>query len=479
MNKIRISEVDLRERDVRLRLPFRFGVVTLREAPQLFCRVRIELRDGRGGWGSTAELLAPKWFDKDPSISNDDNFEQLRNSVRNAAALYLENRAFLTPFGHFSRNHSGQLESCAAAGLNPLVASFGSALIDRAVLDALCRVREKSFYEAVRSNACGLAPSPLLPDLSGFSWETFLESLTARGVVHARHTIGLADPIRPEERDDSERVNDGLPETLTEVIAEYGHTYFKIKVSGQADADVERLRRIADVLSGLDDYRCTLDGNEQFEEVEQVESFWNAMLQCSDLQKLAASILFIEQPLHRKVALERKVESLDRLRPVIIDESDQDLDSFPLAVGRGYRGVSSKNCKGIYKSLVNLARCRRMNDECGSERYFMSAEDLTNQAGLAVQQDLALAALLDLKHIERNGHHYVRGMDGLPEQEQKEFLAAHPDLYLNDRGFTRLRIEGGMLRLSSLDCPGFASGAHPQWQSMREVPLQKKLASSN
>lgn len=473
MNQARIEEVDLRERHVRLRLPFRFGVVTLREAPQLFCRVRIELPDGRGGWGSTAELLAPKWFDKDPSLSNDDNFEQLRNSVRNAADLYLENRDFLTPFGHFSRNHSDQLSRCAVDGLNPLVASFGSALIDRAILDALCRVSETSFFQAVRSNLCGIADSSLLPDLRGFQWEAYLESLSEMAVVHARHTVGLADPIEPGERDESERINDGLPETLTEVIAEYGHSYFKIKVSGEADGDVERLRNIAAALSGLGNYRCTLDGNEQFEEVEQVESFWNSMLQYPDLQKLAASILFIEQPLHRKVALEKNVESLARLRPVIIDESDQDLDAFPLAVHRGYRGVSSKNCKGMYKSLINLARCRKLNEEHGGERFFMSAEDLTNQAGLAVQQDLALAALLGLKHIERNGHHYVRGMDGLPAQEQEEFLTAHPDIYLNDQGFTRLRIEGGKIRLSSLDCPGFASGALPEWDTMREVPLQK------
>jgi hypothetical protein len=473
MNEIRIKEVDLRERDVRLRLPFRFGVVTLREAPQLFCRVRIELPDGRGGWGSTAELLAPKWFDKDPSLSNDDNFEQLRNSVRNAAALYLENRDFLTPFGHFSKHHSDQLLRCAVDGLNPLVSSFGSALIDRAILDALCRVNETSFFQAVRSNLCGIGDSSLLPDLRGFQWEAYLESLSEMAVVHARHTVGLADPIEPGERDEGERVNDGLPETLTEVIAEYGHSYFKIKVSGDADADLERLRKIAAVMSGLGDYRCTLDGNEQFEEVEQVEGFWNAMLQYPDLQKLAASILFIEQPLPRKVALEKNVESLARLRPVIIDESDQDLDAFPLAVRRGYCGVSSKNCKGMYKSLINLARCRKLNEEHGSERFFMSAEDLTNQAGLAVQQDLALAALLGLKHIERNGHHYVRGMDGLPAQEQEAFLAAHPDLYLNDRGFTRLRIAGGKIRLSSLDCPGFASGALPQWNTMREVRLQK------
>ena len=44
----------------------------------------------------------------------------------------------------------------------------------------------------------------------------------------------------------------------------------------------------------------------------------------------------------------------------------------------------------------------------------MTGEDLTTQAGLAVQQDLALVNLLGITHVERNGHHYVNGMADLP-----------------------------------------------------------------
>ena len=59
-----VREVLLYERDVHLRMPFRFGVVTLTQAPQCFVCVRIEFADGRSRWGAAAELLAPKWFDK-------------------------------------------------------------------------------------------------------------------------------------------------------------------------------------------------------------------------------------------------------------------------------------------------------------------------------------------------------------------------------------------------------------------------------
>jgi len=128
------------------------------------------------------------------------------------------------------------------------------------------------------------------------------------------------------------------------------------------------------------------------------------------------------------------------------------------------RGVSSKTCKGIYKSLINAARCAQWGPD-----YFMTGEDLTLQAGIALQQDLALVSLLGLAHVERNGHHYVNGMAGLPEGEQADFLAAHPDLYERSHGAVRLRIAHGDVAIASLSCQGFASRALPDWSSMKEM----------
>jgi hypothetical protein len=107
------------------------------------------------------------------------------------------------------------------------------------------------------------------------------------------------------------------------------------------------------------------------------------------------------------------------------------------------------------------------NREEGSERFFMSGEDLTVQAGLALQQDLALVSLLGLTHVERNGHHYVNGMAGLPDGEQAAFLGAHPDLYERSHGAVRPHIKNGKLSIGSLDCPGYASRAMPDWNHMR------------
>ena len=99
----------------------------------------------------------------------------------------------------------------------------------------------------------------------------------------------------------------------------------------------------------------------------------------------------------------------------------------------------------------------------------MSGEDLTLQAGIALQQDLALVSLLGLAHVERNGHHYVNGMAGLPAGEQEIFLKGHEDLYERSHGAVRLRIDKGTIHMKSVECPGYASRAHPDWQSMRRM----------
>lgn len=426
---------------MRLRMPFRFGVVTLTESPQAFVRARIRLEDGREAWGAAAELLAPKWFDKNPVLSNEDNFEQLRRSLGLARDAYLA--------------HEARSAWAHAAPARGLVENYGPALIDRALLDALCRALGVSFYRAVQANLVGAG------SFEGMDLGGFFGTLRPRASVAARHTVGLVDPITAA--DQGQRVNDGLPETLEEVIARYRHRYFKLKVAGDARADVERLAAIAAVLERIDGaYHVSLDGNEQYEDMQGVTELWARMRGDARLARLVASVLFIEQPVKRQKALAARIEGIDK--PVIIDESDDALDAFPRARALGYRGVSSKTCKGLYKSLVNRARCAAWG-----EGYFMSGEDLTIQPGLALQQDLALVSLLGLTHVERNGHHYVNGMAALPQAEQDAFLAAHADLYEQSHGAVRVRIEDGVLAIGSLDCAGYASRAMPDWNSMKEM----------
>ena len=458
-----IREIELYERPVVLRLPFRFGVVTLTRCPQAFARARIEFADGASTWGAAAEMMAPKWFDKNLALSNEDNFEQLRDVLRLAREAYLGDASRATAFGHFARHYDSHLHAAAAKGYNPLLANYGPALLDRAVLDALCRSRGTSFYAALASNLPGLGGER--PEFAGLDFGRLLADTHPAADIEARHTVGMLDAITAGDL--ASRVGDGLPETLEEVVQACGHRYFKLKVGGDVTADLARLQAIAAVLDRRSEaYFVSLDGNEQYENAQGVAELVAAIRGRPALARLWDSILFIEQPIARKLALDTDLRAASLGKPVIIDESDGELDAFVRARARGYAGVSSKTCKGLYKSVLNAARCAAWNAQEGAPRYFMSAEDLTTQAGLSVQQDLALVNLLGIRHVERNGHHYVNGMAAQSQAEQDAFLAAHPDAYERSHGAVRLKIRDGRIAIGSLACTGYASAAMPDFSAM-------------
>jgi hypothetical protein len=469
--QLRIREVDVRECAVKNRLAFRFGNSTKTHGRQVVVRARIELPDGRGCWGAAAEALAAKWFDKDPALSDEQNHDQLRLAIELASQRYIE-QGYATAFGHFESAYGFLNEQCARWRIPALIAGYGAALLDRCVLDALGRLTGASFWDLMRGNRVGLRPTALAPDLAGFDFDAFLRSRSPATHVHVRHTVGLVDPIVAADQPAGSGPNDGLPETLEQVAATYRHRYYKIKVCGDIDADLRRLAAIASVLDRQGTpYEVTLDGNEQYHEVAAVARLLRTIE--STLPRFYASILWLEQPLARAVALASDVRAIGALRPVIIDESDADLDAFPSAIALGYRGVSSKNCKGLYKSLLNRARCEARNTG-----VFMSAEDLTTLPGLSLQQDLALVSLLGLAHAEKNAHHFVDGMRHRPQAEQRAFAQAHPDLYRLDplpdgQCVARLKIAEGTIAFGSIAVPGHSYAAGLDWSTLEPAPASR------
>ena len=466
--RFRLLEVERFEWPFKLRMPFRFGVITVTHGRQAVIRARIALEDGSEQWGVAAETLAAKWFDKDPRWTDAQNEDQLRRALEIACDATLAAGAN-TAFGHYADAYAAHVAACGAEGLNPLVAAYGRALLDRAMLDALLKAKGLSFAEGLRANVGGMAPHATLPDLPGVDFGAMLASLSPARRMHARHTVGLVDPITAA--DQSERVDDGLPETVEEVVGTYRHTWWKLKVGGNVAADVDRLCRIASVLDRLHGYHVSLDGNEQYEDAEGVLALWRAMQAEPRLKRLNASIAFIEQPVKRAKALEGAMGALAAARPVIVDESDGPLDAFVQAKALGYTGISSKSCKGVWRSLINLARCSAWNAALPEPRYFMSAEDLTTLAGACVQQDLALVSAMSLTHVERNGHHFVDGFAGRPKAEAVRFMEAHPDLYADTPHGPRLAIRDGMLDLGSVaSAKGLGAAIEPDTTAMDRMP---------
>jgi hypothetical protein len=247
---------------------------------------------------------------------------------------------------------------------------------------------------------------------------------------------------------------------LPDINAATGCRYFKLKLSGDVAGDIDRLDLIARTLDAETiDYRVTLDANEQYGSRDALAALGEGLLARRQFANFLQRLLYVEQPLPRDLTFEAPLGAFGDSFAVIVDEAESDYDTFPKALALGYRGISSKACKGIYKSLLNGARAATGGREA---RSFLAAEDLTCQAGLGVQQDLALLAFHGLAHSERNGHHFVGGFASTPADEIRAFRTAHPDLYDDRDGQVRLAIRDGALAIGSLgQKPGFASGVDP------------------
>jgi hypothetical protein len=351
---------------------------------------------------------------------------------------------------------AGQSDWAESRDLPRLTANFGQALVDKAILDALLKTLGLGLADGLRRNAPGL-DARLTPDLGDAEISGYLANLQLSESVAIRHTVGLLDDLESA---------DGLAEEIRRAALRY----FKIKIGGDVAADLERLRSVTALLAAeAPDFRATLDANEQYD----APRFADLLEGLADpaLKPLRDALFYIEQPFDRRTTFDAPLAAAFLAHPLIIDEADGDYGAFPRAASLGYRGVSSKACKGLYKSLLNAARARAWNHREGLEGwYFLAGEDLTCQAGLGVQQDTALAAVLDIAHVERNGHHYVDGFGPAPTKEAEAFAAAYPTLYDRNGGRLGLDIRSGALPTASLlSTPGFASGAEPDWASLTRL----------
>jgi hypothetical protein len=453
--RLAVRDIAFFERPVRFARPFRFGAVVINAARQAFVRVEIEVEGKGRATGASAEFLVPKWFDKRPQLAPEETVDELRRSLTIAHELYLAHSSFETAFGLHAACIARQVEACAREDIPPLAAAYGPAEIDKAILDALLRATGANFFDGMAENIAGI-DARLSRDLSDDEIAQFLAGRKRLERVAVRHTVGLDDKIEGEG---------GVADTKETA----GARYFKLKLNGDPEHDAARLIRIGNELAKLPHgYKVTLDANEQYADLSALSSLVDRLDRDRALKPIAAKLLYIEQPMPRDTTRQSPLGALAG-RNFIIDEADDSYDAFPVARALGYRGISSKSCKGLYKSMVNATRALKWS--ANGARFFVTGEDLTCQAGLAVQQDLALGALIGVTHAERNGHHYVDGFGDTPASEAQAFLSGHPDLYERAGDKIRLAIHDGDLLTGSLTTPGFATSVRPDWSTLS--PLER------
>jgi hypothetical protein len=458
----RVRAAELWFRNIGLRLPFRFGKAVMTELPVATLALTMESANGTVFQGWTASGLPPMWFDKRDGRTLDANIADLILSIRRACEVGID-IGTTTPMRlhvEMTAETRRRLHQ-ESTPMPPLAAGFGPSLVEAALVDGLCRLQAKPFHALLRADALGfgarLRDLPAMPSPH----------------MHFRHTVGMADPLRADDLAPGERLSDGLPQALDEVIATYRPRYFKVKIGGGDDATHERLQALARLLDAqAGDYRLTLDGNEQWDHAAGFLDLWRRLRADASLQGFLGRILYVEQPVRREKALLPEagpsLRELAQHVALLMDESDGESGDAEMALALGYTGISVKMCKSLFRAVhhYNLIAERRSQGLPG----FLSSEDLTTVPCLPLQQDLALAAALGLTHSERNGHHFSKGGLFLSERESAEALKALPSLYeKGPDGVLRLRIVDGTLDLGEVHAQGFGGLLIPETKHQQPI----------
>lgn len=484
--RLRIKAAEARIQNVRLRMPFRFGLATLTETPKLTVRVIAEDEAGRSAFGLSSDVLPALWFDKAPGKTID---EKIRGQITGAQLALAEyehlGAGFVEPFALWLEAYGSVHAKLAALGINELTASFASSFAERAMMDAACRLAGVSFFEALKTNRFGIDPGLVHAELTAEDYARAIPDAPL-DKIYVRHTVGLGDAPLASEIAPENRLNDGLPQALEDDLAVYGHRYFKIKIDADRDRNLARLRGMARLFakSVEGDYHVTLDGNEQVEKLDDVRWLLAELGRDAAGARLVRSILFVEQPLPRDKALDpaqaAAIRDFADIAPLVIDESDSNVDSLLRAREIGWSGISVKNCKGVFKAILNKTLIAKWNasgdrpvgggNGGAAREWILSSEDLTNLGVVALQQDFATAAALGITHSERNGHHYFRGLVNLDDAERASALREHPDVYEVKGDATVLRIRDGAVRIGSIQQPGY--GYHSEINFERRARIE-------
>jgi hypothetical protein len=404
--RIAVRDISFFERQVPFTKPFRFGAVVINAAAQAFVRVEIEVEGKSTSVGASAELMAPKWFDKRSQLTPEQTVGELRRSLGIARELYLTGADFDTAFGLHASRMSAQVEACAKEDIPPLADAYGPAEIDKAILDALLHGLGVNFFDGMAGNIAGI-DARLSPDLSDDDLAQFLARCRRLPRVAIRHTVGLDDQVEGGK-------------VASPISGKIAVLLFQAQAQWQSRCRYARLIRIE-----RNSPRCHILQRHAGRQraicrSHRARALVDWLGGDNALKPIAAKLLCIEQPMPRDIFRQRRSA---RSLPSISSSTKPTTPTWHLRWrARSAIAAFPPNPARDLKSVVNATRAAKWS--ASGEKFFITGEDLTCQAGLAAA-GLALGALIGVTHAERNGHHYVNGFD-TPAAEAQAFLPLIP-----------------------------------------------------
>ncbi len=412
---IKICEAAFSTQEIAYRAPMKFGGRVVTSALIFNVQVTVETRLGKRGTGlgsmplgnvwawpsvaTTSErtLLAMCQFaERMVNVANKNNFD---NSVGHPLEIMHE----------FTKGYQSLADEIVAvleiSEPMPVLAQLVAASpLDAAIHDAYGHALRTSSYRLLGREFVGSDLSNYLnSDFAGEYLDQYvLAEPKARMPLY--HLVGALDPLT--NSDILQRLNDGLPETLSEWILADGLTHLKIKLNGDdLRWDIERVVAIDAITTetqrqrGCANWCYSLDFNERCANVEYVLAFLAGLK-----EKSAAAfdrVQYIEQPTHRdlKANPENRMHAAAQIKPVVIDESLVDFESLLLARELGYSGVALKACKGHGEALLMGAAAQKYG-------MFLCVQDLTCPGASFLHSASLAARIPTVAAIEGNGRQY-------------------------------------------------------------------------
>ena len=217
---IELKQFELRKTTIRTRMPFRYGIAKVTVAPYLLVFADFDV-DGQAARGVAADILAPKWFTKDPDARLEAEWADMVSVIRRAAELSLTVGPQPSVYRWWRELLNCQMADVAIGQHPPLLKGFGVSLLERAAIDATCRRHQTVFHAALQSDLFETRLEEHHAEIGGAAPVDFLPNEPLDRVT-VRHTIGLTDPLSPAEIAIQDQVGDGLPQALDQCVERSG-----------------------------------------------------------------------------------------------------------------------------------------------------------------------------------------------------------------------------------------------------------------
>ncbi len=409
---IRLTDIITSTTKIGYRTPIKFGGRVVNDVVLFNVRVEVTSRSGERAVGHGSMPVGNVWAWPSQVVSVDESLAamiRLSRKLAEAADRCSSTAHPLEITHELAADHPAivaDVEREAGIGepMPRLAQLVAASPLEAAIYDAHGKACGRNSYNLLGREFVNTDLQPYLGDDFADEYLDRYTSRTPQATMPLYHLVGALDPLTDGEI--SERVDDGLPETLGEWIAADGLTHLKIKLAGddlEWDVErvvaVERVAATAQAARGCSAWHYSLDFNEKCANVQYVLDF------LAHLQERAATALqrvqYIEQPTHRDLRAnpENRMHDAARIKPVVIDESLVDLESLLLAREQGYSGVALKACKGHSEALLMGAAAQKYG-------LFLCVQDLTC-VGTSFLHSASLAARIPtVAAIEGNGRQY-------------------------------------------------------------------------